>query len=1070
MISRTVQITTTSTSPAPRGLHSSSVQSSSFWNDADVGGSNSTYVDARSQSHAAAVGSYPSRDVPDDHSVPSLLSLSNASEFDRMAASLVRSALMGAAAALGYQITSAVTRHVLRWLEQRFSVGNGREDTQYRLFSDQGTDTTLRKYLCTIQSQMKEYLCRAVVRFTRKIKIRVRQLRTSIGTTWPFLLALASWPSTYTGGSMRHIRQSSEVGSLEARSMVFQRWVFGPLILGWLLCAKDGSDNDDELEDDGENMPPTTPTRNEPLSDYDLMRRSSSTFSQKSESATQTSVLPHQQSQLPKQQRYLEMLVHNVSHTDLILGIGLKKHGMSGGGMKALMTPRQTEREQMADEDTKGYVVAGGSGHDTTDPNEKYALCRPRFSAFDLFSRRILDSVRSQMLLGDSHDALIESVVSFPRYKRSDASSRYNLVTPKVKNRERMLPVGFDLESEGDDERMLAVQANEIPSLRVRGRDVAKMGSALQSQWAEADDAGASGEFAPAADGPSDVTINGVFFPLLAILLRRWHADIADKYDTNGLVGRDEGRKVKKVLVLVSGVGSPRNWTHSITGNSTQACAELQEIFIKVLYPDVTVVRIHSDTNIFRYDENISFAKEELMPCVNAYRDAHARGLPYPDEKQPEHIVPGKFDPDWKQSFAVALSFADGSPARTHAIQTSLRQTYRPTYYHLWHLKTFWHDSKLSDEDIEVHPFEEMETVPALDVAKISDQEVQIVINEMRAFRKYFLETLDENSNDIKSFWLRKTKKPVLAILLVADARNGGKPKLYRGSNMEVSMPTGSLCAERNVIGTALASNPGLKREDLKMVAVLAIPLGKDESDAAALPPQVPSPPPGFDLGVCAAVGSVVGSPRHAAVGNAITSTDSSAADSSFPEGSQFLSEVQQKLENEAKEKKVISASMARSYSTTSFSSILEEKRSRGNSKGDDEEDDDDSPLSWTIADAPATDKSTGSSTSPNKPGTVAFHESINLVRKHSNSITSPPGTPMRKIKLSTNSNFRPTFGSSKTKRTVVVHSPDDINPLAPCGACNEWLKKIAESNPYFKVLTFTDADCNGVYITPVIE
>jgi hypothetical protein len=41
---------------------------------------------------------------------------------------------------------------------------------------------------------------------------------------------------------------------------------------------------------------------------------------------------------------------------------------------------------------------------------------------------------------------------------------------------------------------------------------------------------------------------------------------------------------------------------------------------------------------------------------------------------------------------------------------------------------------------------------------------------------------------------------------------------------MEVSMPTGSLCAERNVIGTALADNPSLKRQDLKLIAVLAVP------------------------------------------------------------------------------------------------------------------------------------------------------------------------------------------------------------------------------------------------------
>ena len=37
---------------------------------------------------------------------------------------------------------------------------------------------------------------------------------------------------------------------------------------------------------------------------------------------------------------------------------------------------------------------------------------------------------------------------------------------------------------------------------------------------------------------------------------------------------------------------------------------------------------------------------------------------------------------------------------------------------------------------------------------------------------------------------------------------------------MEVSMPTGSLCAERNVIGSALADDLTLKRQDLKVVCV----------------------------------------------------------------------------------------------------------------------------------------------------------------------------------------------------------------------------------------------------------
>ena len=51
-------------------------------------------------------------------------------------------------------------------------------------------------------------------------------------------------------------------------------------------------------------------------------------------------------------------------------------------------------------------------------------------------------------------------------------------------------------------------------------------------------------------------------------------------------------------------------------------------------------------------------------------------------------------------------------------------------------------------------------------------------------------------------FFKPKAHKPVIAILAVQTST--GKVKLYRGTNMEVSMPTGSLCAERNVIGTAL--------------------------------------------------------------------------------------------------------------------------------------------------------------------------------------------------------------------------------------------------------------------------
>jgi hypothetical protein len=41
---------------------------------------------------------------------------------------------------------------------------------------------------------------------------------------------------------------------------------------------------------------------------------------------------------------------------------------------------------------------------------------------------------------------------------------------------------------------------------------------------------------------------------------------------------------------------------------------------------------------------------------------------------------------------------------------------------------------------------------------------------------------------------------------------------------MEVSMPTGSLCAERNVIGNALSDDLTLSRKDIKVIAVYSFP------------------------------------------------------------------------------------------------------------------------------------------------------------------------------------------------------------------------------------------------------
>jgi hypothetical protein len=223
-----------------------------------------------------------------------------------------------------------------------------------------------------------------------------------------------------------------------------------------------------------------------------------------------------------------------------------------------------------------------------------------------------------------------------------------------------MLPVGLNLSQlvheyhlgsyqyASQNKNVLDLSNDDLISLRVRGRDMAKMegigaGGYCPVPWSSKqriDNVENPNKVAQtilnvgmgAHDGTNvdyvktnhRLHLEAVFFPLLSSLLRRWHKQIMDKY------GPVKMNKVKKVLILVSGVGTPRNWTHSKTGNSTEACAKLMEIFIKLLYPDVVVVLLHSHREIFRYDENIAFANKELLPCVNAFRDAHARGEKYP--------------------------------------------------------------------------------------------------------------------------------------------------------------------------------------------------------------------------------------------------------------------------------------------------------------------------------------------------------------------------------------------------------------------------------------------------------
>jgi len=168
----------------------------------------------------------------------------------------------------------------------------------------------------------------------------------------------------------------------------------------------------------------------------------------------------------------------------------------------------------------------------------------------------------------------------------------------------------------------------------------------------------------------------------------------------------------------------------------------------------------------------------------------------------------------------------------------------------------------------------------------------------------------------------------VLAVLMV-QKKTDKEPRFYKGINCEVSMPTGTLCAERNAIGCALASDPTLMRRDLKMIAVMTLSLDSKPSS----PPNQPSMP-----------SAMVRAPPEAP-----------------SERPPFL----------------------RAQSEQALMS------------------------------------------SPQRAAAAALGR-------------------------------------------IGVEAGKDLNPINPCGACNEWLKKIAEVNPDFKVLTFTSAACSEVFAKPV--
>ena len=470
----------------------------------------------------------------------------------------------------------------------------------------------------------------------------------------------------------------------------------------------------------------------------------------------------------------VELLVHNISHSDLILAL---QEALPGQTAPSRETPS--------------------------------ILARPQFNSFNPISNHILrqlDALDSAGIAPKVVTATSKYTVQYPAgLDLTGEPSADLLLHPKT---------SYNSADDGDHGPARSVLRTFRTAMREDARELEKAGGELLERgsmlkgtaWSHFHIKGRkvtdSSLPKPLEPDVSSVRIACLYLPLLATVIPEWVRAIKRR-----ALQRPAGTPApRKVLVIVSGAGQPRDEKANPADNSTEGTGRIIERFVRLVHPEIEVVHIPSAYGIFRYDDNVRFVKEQVLPVLEAKRAE----------------VVASHDDQWAQNLKVTVCLADGAPARISALHAAMR-SYRPDYLHVWRTKTFWDTGMLSEEDVEPHTFKKLEMRPAVHRLQLTSAEEKGLVNEMVQYKRQFEAVRDSNNHELGTFWLRKTGKAVLAVLLTKSPL--GELTFWRGMNVEVSMPTGTLCAERNAIGNALAGDHSVHRRDMLAVAVLSVTL-----------------------------------------------------------------------------------------------------------------------------------------------------------------------------------------------------------------------------------------------------
>ena len=403
----------------------------------------------------------------------------------------------------------------------------------------------------------------------------------------------------------------------------------------------------------------------------------------------------------------LEILVYNVSHSDLVLGV-------------------------------KTPSVNGGTEF----------FSRPKFSTFQDTSKIILDALLAENENKTERKSAADERKDDARRGKKRKRKKTHVLHTKMESAPKALGCNVRGEAEDDGESLLDIT-------------IVPLGLALREQSALETVSWDSFHFRQSANLKEQSSapcpaITSVYFPLLSQVVHAWNSKAARRNPSS-----------LKIIFLISGAGRPQNKGHSTLGNSTQATSAIMTMFLSKVYPRCAVTSIDSGVGVFQYDENIEFVRRKLCPKIEELCRGMALG----------------YGEDWKRRFSLSIALTDGATARVAALNAALR-SYRPFYFHMWQLKTFWHEHRMLSDDLSFQTFEAISTNPAVPVDDV-DAPVRALVREMVAHRDKFFQSCAGKSGDMEAFWLRKSRSPVLSVLMI---QKPGDPEItfYRGLNVEV--------------------------------------------------------------------------------------------------------------------------------------------------------------------------------------------------------------------------------------------------------------------------------------------